>query len=109
MEDELETGVAPIGPIPGVRANPDGSIARNVQPAEVQAQTEAPELGGRPQLNIDPVIFDKPEMDAFTRMFQTASGGPSAVIAREVAGQVAIGKRRVFLLREPSRWNGAPV
>jgi hypothetical protein len=96
MEDELETGVAPIGPIPGVRANPDGSIARNVQPAEVQAQTEAPELGGRPQLNIDPVIFDKPEMDAFTRMFQTASGGPSAVIAREVAGQVAIGNEEFF-------------
>jgi hypothetical protein len=35
-------------------------------------------------------------MDAFTRMFQTARGGPSGVIAREVAGQAAIGNEEFF-------------
>ncbi len=56
---------------------------------EPEVQTTAPELGAAPRLNIDPVVFDKPELDAFTRMFQSAPGGPAGVIARELAGQAA--------------------
>jgi hypothetical protein len=123
MAEDFET-TAPVGLTPapvgmtrsGVRVNPDGSISRGLGP-EPTAQTTAPVPAPAPetvpapslQLNIEPVVFDKPEMDAFTRMFQTASGGPSAVIAREVAGQVAIGNEEFFSYRQPSRWNGAPV
>lgn len=110
MEEDLET-TAPAGLTPapvgmtrsGVRVNPDGSISRGLGPEPI-AQTTAPVPAPAPatvpapslQLNIEPVVFDKPEMDAFTRMFQTARGGPSGVIAREVAGQVAIGNEEFF-------------
>jgi hypothetical protein len=113
MAEDFET-TAPAGLTPapvgmtrsGVRVNPDGSISRGLGP-EPTAQTTAPVPAPAPetvpapslQLNIEPVVFDKPEMDAFTRMFQTASGGPSAVIAREVAGQVAIGNEEFFSYR----------
>jgi hypothetical protein len=110
MAEDFET-TAPVGLTPapvgmtrsGVRVNPDGSISRGLGP-EPTAQTTAPVPAPAPttvpgpslQLNIEPVVFDKPEIDAFTRMFQTASGGPSGVIAREVAGQVAIGNEEFF-------------
>ena len=110
MEEEIETPApvgltpAPVGMAnPGVRVNPDGSISRGLGPAPT-AQTVVPAPASPPapapapslQLNIEPVVFDKPEMDAFTRMFQTARGGPSGVIAREVAGQAAIGNEEFF-------------
>jgi hypothetical protein len=110
MAEDFET-TAPVGLTPapvgmtgsGVRVNPDGSISRGLGP-EPTAQTTAPVPAPAPetvpgpslQLNIEPVVFDKPEIDAFTRMFQTARGGPSGVIAREVAGQVAIGNEEFF-------------
>ena len=96
MEEELEAGVPPIGSISGVRANPDGSIARNVQLLSVQAQTEAPELGVASQLNIEPAIFDKPQLDAYTNMFRDAPGGPARVIARELAGELSQGNSEFF-------------
>jgi hypothetical protein len=96
MEEELEAGVPPIGSISGVRANPDGSIARNVQLLSVQAQTEAPELGVASQLNIEPAIFDKPQLDAYTKMFRDAPGGPARVIARELAGELSQGNSEFF-------------
>jgi hypothetical protein len=113
MAEDFET-TAPVGLTPApvgmtrsnVRVNPDGSISRGLGPGPAAQTTAtvpapAPETVPAPslQLNIEPVVFDKPEMDAFTRMFQTASGGPSAVIAREVAGQVAIGNEEFFSYR----------
>ena len=64
MEEEIETG-APTVP------------------------TEPPELPAAPRLNIQPVIFDKPTLDEYTRMFQDAPGGPAAVIAKELAAEAA--------------------
>jgi hypothetical protein len=103
VEEELETPAPVPGAIPGVRVNPDGSISRGLGPAptaQTTVATPAPPPAPAPapslQLNIEPVVFDKPEMDAFTRMFQTARGGPSGVIAREVAGQSAIGNEEFF-------------
>ena len=37
-----------------------------------------------PQLN--PVVFDKPQLDAFTQAFQPEGQNPPQSIAREIAG-----------------------
>ena len=98
MEEELQTTVpgtppepapvpAPGMAFPGVRANPDGSIARGVLPApEVES---APPTPPGPRLNISPVVFDKPTLDTYNQMFQDAPGGSAAVIARELAAEAA--------------------
>jgi hypothetical protein len=40
-----------------------------------------------PQLN--PVVFDKPQLDAFTQAFQAEGQNPAQIIAREIAGEVS--------------------
>jgi hypothetical protein len=93
-EEELQATVPGAAPattpgtsIPGTILNPDGSISRGVLPAP-EVETAAPTPPG-PQLNIDPVVFDKPTLDTFTRMFQNAPGGPAAIIAKELAAEAA--------------------
>jgi len=57
--------------------------------AAPEVDTAAPTLEGVQTLDIAPVVFDKPTLDEYTRMFQDAPGGPAAVIARELAAEAA--------------------
>jgi hypothetical protein len=108
MEEELETGVAPNWPISGVRANPDGSIARNVQLQRSKRKRKPPNWVSRRNLTSSR-SFSTSRSSTLTQMFRDAPGGPARVIARELAGELSQGNSEFFSYESLAGWNGAPV